>query len=59
MAIAPKLIVMAGDPLDGLDFHGPFDTYDEAYDWAIYKLIGENWWIHPLHSPNDDGPSET
>jgi hypothetical protein len=33
-----KFIVVTGTVLDGLDFHGVFDTYAEAEAWATVNF---------------------
>jgi hypothetical protein len=46
-------IVIVGNPLDGLAFHGPFEYSDSAVDWAetyavnwaeIYA-VDLDWWV--------------
>ena len=40
-------IVVAGNPVDGLKFYGPFQTRDAAVEWANTASIPE-WSIAPL-----------
>jgi len=47
-----QTIVVSGNPVDGLCFHGPFDTSDEATEWAE-GYIGEDWWIAALEKRPD------
>jgi hypothetical protein len=45
-------IVVVGNPVAGCSFYGPFDTGQEATEWAIlnYDVIGNDWCIAPLAS---------
>jgi hypothetical protein len=37
---------------DGINFHGPFGSFDDAEAWAGHNA-GGNWWIVRLESPTD------
>lgn len=45
-----QFVVVTGSPTDGLEFTGPFHSYDDAADWA--SGLGEAWWIECLHQPD-------
>jgi len=49
-----ELIVVAGSPVDGLEFYGPFDSTEEAYEWANRQCKGVNWWVTAIKDPEDD-----
>jgi len=38
-------IVIVGNPLDGLAFHGPFEYSDYAVDWAEIYAVDSDWWV--------------
>jgi hypothetical protein len=38
-------IVTCGDLADGFVFHGPFDTHDEALEWAEKQRSLADWCI--------------
>jgi hypothetical protein len=44
-----KCAVLVGAQFDQQKSYGPFDSFDEASDWADRK--GEPTWIYALHSP--------
>ncbi len=49
-----KTIVMCGNPVDGFNCVGPFDTVDEANDWADEHVAREyDWWVMPLAEPEE------
>lgn len=37
-------IIILGNPVDGLTFHGPFDDPEAATTWAEKTSDGE-WWL--------------
>jgi hypothetical protein len=44
-----RWLIMAGSPIDGYAYYGPFDTETEAHDWALYEVkIEATWWVSPL-----------
>ena len=45
-----KFIVMSGNPIDGLQFTGPFSSTDDAVAWAE-ELCKTDWWVVPLEVP--------
>lgn len=47
-------IIIVGNPVDGLTYHGPFRTPKEATDWTEEnsKIIHE-WWLARLKSPKE------
>lgn len=47
-----KWIVISGNPVDGMSFHGPFDDGNYANDWARAEMgNAEDWWITRLSKP--------
>jgi hypothetical protein len=42
-------IVVAGNPIDGFEFYGPFRTEPDAIEWAGENLDGD-WWTASLSS---------
>jgi len=44
--------VAVGEMFDGINFHGPFGSFDDAEAWAGHNA-GGNWWIVRLESPTD------
>ena len=43
-------IVAVGEMFDGINFFGPFDTFDDAADWAD-RNASTGWWVLSLESP--------
>lgn len=43
-------IVIAGGPVDGFNYIGPFKTGADAVDWARNAPLGTDWWIAPLEA---------
>jgi hypothetical protein len=47
-----KYIILYGNPVDGLSFEGPFDSFDDA---EAHTLEHDNdWWIVDLIEPDHD-----
>jgi hypothetical protein len=45
-------VVMYGNPAIGFSLVGPFDTVDEANEWADDNATREyDWWILPIAEP--------
>ena len=46
-------IVITGNPVDGLEFYGPFEEGEEANEWADEHLTPDDkdWWITSLIPP--------
>jgi hypothetical protein len=52
----PMRLVIAGNPVDGCSFHGPFphgpdDDVSDIAEWAARVFRGETWWIAELAAP--------
>lgn len=45
-------IVVAGNPVDGFTFHGPFDGPEAADAWA--EDMQDDWWMAKLTAPTVD-----
>jgi hypothetical protein len=43
--------VLTGSPIDGFEVSGPFDTHDEACEWA--SELAEGWWVMVLNAPEE------
>jgi hypothetical protein len=49
-----KTIVVFGNPRDGFRCVGPFDTREQASDWADDNVSrGYDWWLVPLATPEE------
>lgn len=47
-----KHIIVVGNPVDGYEFYGPFDTSDDALRFHDSELdYGDHWEITQLKSP--------
>lgn len=44
------LIVIAGNPVDGFNYFGPFDDNESAEEWAESN-ISDSWWITEIKEP--------
>ena len=47
-------VVITGNPVDGLFFYGPFDSYDEATAYAERNHDGDDWWATKLQQPEEE-----
>jgi hypothetical protein len=46
-----KYIIVFGNPFDGMEVYGPFNTPSEADEWAESverKMADSNWWMMPI-----------
>jgi len=43
-----QCILLTGGPGDGFEAIGPFDSSDDAIDYAETKNIQDNWWVMPM-----------
>jgi hypothetical protein len=60
-AVSKKAIIVTGNPVDGLQFHGPFESNEEAIRYAEVAF-DEEWWVtslEPINSETDDENSST
>ena len=48
-----NFIVVLGNPIDGLQFTGPFSSIDDAVAWAE-EVCETDWWIVPLEEPRKE-----
>lgn len=44
-------VVVIGNPFDGLSIHGPFDSHDDARQWAEDEGDSESWWVKEVEKP--------
>lgn len=49
-----QLIVIMGNPVDGFDYIGPFNSFDEADDYINQERNPENFWIARLAKPGEE-----
>lgn len=49
-----KYIIIYGDPMDGFNYRGPFDTQADATEWAEDHEPDEVWWIAELNPPTEE-----
>ena len=48
-----KCIVVVGNPVEGFEYHGPFDDTSEATIWGVKVLSdSEEWWAVPIMDPD-------
>lgn len=47
-----KHIIIAGDPVGGLFFYGPFDTAVEAVE-AAHNSGLDDWWVAEVRDPEE------
>ena len=45
-----RCIVVVGNMSDGFTFHGPFDNFDEAAEWAMDETES---WVATLYPPEE------
>lgn len=45
--------VAMGEMFDAIDFFGPFDSFDEAQEWADKNSGMRSWWAVELLDPAD------
>lgn len=45
-----KLILIAGNPVDGFTYHGPFDNEDERAEYT--NEFSSDWWYAELTEPD-------
>lgn len=44
-------IVVSGNPINGYKYDGPFDSEDEAIEWAVDAIDNPYWWTAPMTRP--------
>ncbi len=44
-------IVCYGNPIDGFDFVGPFESAEEAVEYGNSERFSTNWWVAKLYEP--------
>ncbi len=51
--MADTHIIVTGNPVDGLEFYGPFPTANDATEFANTDVhLPEEWWVAPLMEAN-------
>ena len=46
-----KYILVFGSPVDGFEHIGPFDSAEDAYNYAEMHFCGSDWWLILLQEP--------
>lgn len=49
-----KYVLVRGTPVDGLEFVGPFPTYEKAKEYLGSERHVENQWIAELNEPMNE-----
>lgn len=44
-------VIVAGNPIDGISIHGPFESEEDATLWAEKNLSDQTWWMTDLEVP--------
>lgn len=44
-----QYVVSMGNLTDGFDFYGPFDSQEDAIEWASDNDNGEAWETYPVY----------
>lgn len=44
------IIIIIGNPVEGFEYFGPFDSIDQATDWGA-DLVQGDWWVTVVESP--------
>lgn len=47
------LILVIGNPVDGIIFIGPFDDGEEAVEYAEVHHKNDEWWMAPIDTPKE------
>lgn len=50
-------IVITGDPVRGMQFHGPFPTHGDACRWGEASGY-DDWWVTKLTAPAELHPTD-
>lgn len=51
MTLKQLYAVVSGNPVKGFTLDGPFDSEDEALEWASDTFDNPYWWTAPLQEP--------
>ena len=46
-------VLVVGNPIDGLQFVGPFPDHDAAVEYAE-RYEDQEWWVTSLDKPKED-----
>jgi len=48
-------VILIGNPVDGLEFIGPFDDGNEATEYAEVKVHrNKEWWLAEMEAPEEE-----
>ena len=47
-------IVITGNPVDGFNYHGPFDNWQKAMEFGEYDCKDVEWHECALENPGED-----
>lgn len=45
------VVVAIGTAFDGIKLFGPFESAEDATDWASTEIKKEPWWVVPVEEP--------
>lgn len=45
---SPRFVLMIGNPVAGLKFHGPTDGQSAGFEDLVAGATGSDWWIEPM-----------
>lgn len=48
-----RVIIVAGNPIDGFEFFGPFGCETDAIDWADAAFDDREWWTGYVNNPKE------
>ena len=46
-------IIVVGNPIDGTNMFGPFNTSEDALWYGENNYVDEDWWMVELITPED------
>lgn len=49
-----KYMIVVGNPSEGFEYYGPFDSRTDAVEWASDDCEGADWWVIPIKHPNNN-----
>jgi hypothetical protein len=47
-------LIIVGNPIDGLNIFGPFDTQEDALWYGENNHVDEDWWFTKTINPDED-----
>lgn len=49
-----KFVIVFGNPIDGFNFRGPFDSVEDANHSAEASDPDDYWWVAELNPPTEE-----